>query len=69
MKIKVVELNSYIDDLISLNNYIDDLIDLAHKKYMSCCSETERVGFDGQIKAYWKVKECVENILVIGCKQ
>lgn len=69
MEFKVIEPNNYIDDLISLNDYIDDLIDIAHDKYMSCCNEIERVGFDGQIKAYWKVKERVENILAIGCKQ
>ena len=51
--------------LIELNNIIDDLIDKAHDEYMQCSNETEKVRLDVKIKAYWEVKNCVENILTI----
>lgn len=53
------------EKVIELNNIIDDLIDKAHEEYMQCSNETEKVRLDGKIKAYWEVKNYVENILVI----
>lgn len=53
------------EKVIELNNIIDGLIDKAHDEYMKCSNETEKVRLDGKIKAYWEVKNCVENILVI----
>ena len=51
--------------VIELNNIIDDLIDNAHEEYMYCSSETDKAWLDGKIKAYWEVKNYVENILVM----
>lgn len=52
------------EKVIELNNIIDDLIDVAHEEYFHV-DETEQVRLDGKIKAYWEVKDYVENILAI----
>ena len=48
-----------------LNDIIDNLIDIAHEKYFETSDEIERAKLDGRIKAYWEVKNHVENILVV----
>ena len=53
------------EKVIKLNNVISDLIEKAHNEYMQCSNETEKVRLDGKIKAYWEVKNLVENILVV----
>jgi hypothetical protein len=51
--------------VIELNNIIDDLIDKAHEEYFKHTDATEQARLDGKIKAYWEVKNYVENILVV----
>ena len=53
------------EKVIELNNIIDDLIDIAHEEYFKHTDVTEQARLDGKIKAYWEVKNCVENILTI----
>ena len=53
------------EKVIELNNIIDSLIDIAHEEYFKYTDATEQARLDGKIKAYWEVKNYVENILVI----
>lgn len=53
------------EKVIELNNIIDDLIDKAHEEYFKYTDVTEQARLDGKIKAYWEVKNYVENILVV----
>lgn len=53
------------EKVIELNNIIDDLIDKAHEEYFKHTDVTEQARLDGKIKAYWEVKNYVENILVV----
>lgn len=50
--------------LIKMNNEIDSLIDLAHNLYMNTESKEEKAVLDKKIKAYWEVKNPVENMLI-----
>lgn len=52
------------EKVIELNNIVDDLIDIAHEEYFHA-DATEQARLDGKIKAYWEVKNYVENILEI----
>ena len=49
--------------LIVINGYIDSLIDIAHNSYMSTKIDEEKTILDERIKAYWMLKDRVENIL------
>lgn len=53
------------EKVIELNCIIDNLIDIAHEEYFRYTDATEQARLDGKIKAYWEVKNLVENILVI----
>lgn len=54
------------EKIIELNNIIDDLIDVAHEEYFKNTDVIEQAKLDGKIKAYWEVKNYVENILAIN---
>ena len=55
-----------LNEVIELNNVIDYLIDVADEEYFKNTDEIERARLDGKIKAYWEVKNYVENILIIN---
>lgn len=54
-----------IEKVFKLNEIIDNLIDLAHEKYLNSTDETEKAKLDGRIKAYWEVKDYLENIFLV----
>lgn len=49
--------------LIKMNNDIDSLIDLAHNLYMNTENKEEKAVLNKKIKAYWEIKNLVENML------
>ena len=51
-----------LEKAIELDEIIDNLIDLAHEKYLNSSDEAEKLKLDGRIKAYWEVKDNLENI-------
>jgi hypothetical protein len=53
------------EKVIELNDIIDNLIGIAHEEYFKHTDTTEQARLDGKIKAYWEVKDYVENILVV----
>lgn len=55
-----------LNEVIELNNIIDYLIDVADEEYFKNTDVIERARLDGKIKAYWEVKNYVENILTIN---
>lgn len=60
------KLEENLKALINLNESIDDLIDSAHEKYLAANNELNKARLEGQVSAYWNVKNLVENILQIN---
>ena len=51
------------EKIMNLNNIVNMLIDVAHDTYMACTDEIEKVRLDGQIRAYWTIKNHIEDAL------
>lgn len=51
------------EKIIKLNNIVDMLIDVAHDTYMACTDKIEKVRLDGQIRAYYTMKNHIEDAL------
>lgn len=51
------------EKIVKLNEIADMLIDVAHDTYMACTDEIEKARLDGQIRAYWTMKNHIEGIL------
>lgn len=58
--------NWQIIKIVKLTDEIDALINSTHKMYMSTSDDDiEKKAFlDGKIKAYWQIKDKVENLLL-----
>lgn len=52
------------EKIVNLHNIVDMLIDVAHDTYMACTDEVEKARLDGQIRAYWTMKNHIEDALV-----
>lgn len=49
--------------LINLNEVIDELIDVAHETSLVADNAENKARMEGEVSAYWNVKNLVENLL------
>lgn len=57
------KLEENLKALIGLNDAIDSLIDVAHETSLVADSEENKARMEGEVSAYWNVKNLVEDIL------
>ncbi len=57
------KLEENLKALINFNDIIDGLIDVAHETSLVADSEENKARMEGEVSAYWNVKNLVENIL------
>ncbi len=57
------KLEENLKALINLNDIINGLIDVAHETSLVADSEENKARMEGEVSAYWNVKNLIENIL------
>ncbi len=57
------KLEENMKELISLNDAIDSLIDVAHEASFGADNKENKAQMEGEVSAYWNVKNLVEDIL------
>jgi len=60
--------NAIREKALRLNDDLENWIDIAHEAFMGCDDELEKARLDGKLKAYWEVKNHVEEMLEIDKK-
>lgn len=58
-----IKLQKNSTNLIRLNEEIDRFIDAAHENYLKLENDKDKAAIDGEIKAYWNLKNLVEEFL------
>lgn len=57
------KLEENLKALIGLNDTIDSLIDVAHETSLATDNGENKARMEGEVSAYWNVKNLVEDIL------